>query len=216
MNVGKISQRPARSRSNRKLLCSNRYSRTYLEIFKFRKKQIRLFKIILFAIFIFMNKILFLLFNFLISSNLLFKLLFYVFIFIFYIIYHNDHNIEPFGIFLSCSISFVFFVWIFKVSIFIILSQIKHKDTYITQFFEKIKNERKYKFKVVLYALLSDFLCIFLTPIMYTFIFSNNSSEYINCFLSIIAAFVLWGGGVTLSYLSLIVWFSITQKYNKQ
>ena len=86
----------------------------------------------------------------------------------------------------------------------------------MAQFFERIKNERKYKFKVVLYALLSDFLCIFLTPIMYTFIFSNNSSEYINCFLSIIAAFVLWGGGVTLSYLSLIVWFSITKKYNKQ
>ena len=163
-----------------------------------------------------MNKILFLLFNFLISSNLLFKLLFYVFIFTFYIIYHNDHNIDPFSIFLSCSILFVFFVWIFKVLIFIILSQIKHKDTYMAQFFERIKNERKYKFKVVLYALLSDFLCIFLTPIMYTFIFSNNSSEYINCFLSIIAAFVLWGGGVTLSYLSLIVWLSITKKYNKQ
>ena len=102
-----------------------------------------------------MNKILFLLFNFLISSNLFFKLLFYVFIFTFYIIYHNDHNIDPFGIFLSCSILFVFFVWIFKILIFIVLSQIKHKDTYMEQFFERIKNERKYKCKVVLYALLS-------------------------------------------------------------
>ena len=165
-----------------------------------------------------MNKILFLLFNFLISSNLLFKLLFYVFIFTFYIIYHNDHNIEPFNIFLSCSILFVFFVWIFKVLIFIILSQIKHKDTYMAQFFERIKNERKYKFKIVLYALLSDFLCIFLTPIIETFIFNifpNNSYEYIDCFLSNIAAFILWGGGVTLSYLSLIVWFKITNSLNK-
>ena len=151
-----------------------------------------MFKIILFAIFIFMNKILFLLFNFLISSNLFFKLLFYVFIFTFYIIYHNDHNIDPFGIFLSCSILFVFFVWIFKILIFIVLSQIKHKDTYMEQFFERIKNERKYKCKVVLYALLSDFLCIFLTPIIESFIFnifSNNSSEY----------------------LSLIVWFKISK-----
>ena len=165
-----------------------------------------------------MNKILFLLFNFLISSNLFFKLLFYVFIFTFYIIYHNDHNIDPFGIFLSCSILFVFFVWIFKILIFIVLSQIKHKDTYMEQFFERIKNERKYKCKVVLYALLSDFLCIFLTPIIESFIFnifSNNSSEYIDCFLSNIVAFILWGGGITLSYLSLIVWFKISKKSTK-
>ena len=88
----------------------------------------------------------------------------------------------------------------------------------MAQFFEKIKNEQKYKFKVVLYALLSDFLCIFLTPIIQTFIFnifSNNSSEYIDCFLSNIVAFVLWGGGVTLSYLSLIIWFKIRKLMNK-
>ena len=86
------------------------------------------------------------------------------------------------------------------------------------QFFERIKNERKYKFKIVLYALLSDFLCIFLTPIIESFIFnifSNNSSEYIDCFLSNIVAFILWGGGITLSYLSLIVWFKISKKLTK-
>ena len=82
----------------------------------------------------------------------------------------------------------------------------------MTQFFERIKNERKYKFKVVLYALLSDFLCIFLTPIMETFIFNifpDNSSTYRDFFFSNIVSFFLWGGGVTLSYLSLIIWFKI-------
>ena len=126
--------------------------------------------------------------------------------------YSLINGLEPFGLAIWISLFFVFFVWIFKVFIFIILSQIKHKDTYMAQFFERIKNERKYKFKVVLYALLSDFLCIFLTPIIETFIFNifpNNSSEYIDCFLSNIVAFILWGGGVTLSYLSLIIWFKI-------
>ena len=75
--------------------------------------------------------------------------------------YSLINGLEPFGLAIWISLFFVFFVWIFKVLIFIILSQIKHKDTYMAQFFEKIKNEQKYKFKVVLYALLSDFLCIF-------------------------------------------------------
>ena len=165
-----------------------------------------------------MNKASFILFNLLISSNLLFVFLLLTFFYIFLIFYSLINGLEPFGLAIWISLFFVFFVWIFKVLIFIILSQIKHKDTNMAQFFERIKNERKYKFKIVLYALLSDFLCIFLTPIIETFIFNifpNNSYEYIDCFLSNIAAFILWGGGVTLSYLSLIVWFKITNSLNK-
>ena len=165
-----------------------------------------------------MNKASFILFNLLISSNLLFVFLLLTFFYIFLIFYSLINGLEPFGLAIWISLFFVFFVWIFKVLIFIILSQIKHKDTNMAQFFERIKNERKYKFKIVLYALLSDFLCIFLTPIIETFIFNifpNNSYEYIDCFLSNIAAFILWGGGVTLSYLSLIVWFKITNLMNK-
>ena len=165
-----------------------------------------------------MNKILFLLFNFLISSNLLFETLLYGFLYTIYLIYRCNKNIEPLGLIVYYFLAFSVLVWIFKVLIFIILSQIKHKDTYMEQFFERIKNERKYKFKIVLYALLSDFLCIFLTPIIESFIFnifSNNSSEYIDCFLSNIAAFVLWGGGVTLSYLSLIIWYKVNKKLSK-
>ena len=165
-----------------------------------------------------MNKASFILFNLLISSNLLFVFLLLTFFYIFLIFYSLINGLEPFGLAIWISLFFVFFVWIFKVLIFIILSQIKHKDTNMAQFFERIKNERKYKFKIVLYALLSDFLCIFLTPIIETFIFNifpNNSSDYIDCFLSNTAAFILWGGGVTLSYLSLIVWFKITNLMNK-
>ena len=165
-----------------------------------------------------MNKFLFLLFNFLISSNLLFETLLYGFLYTIYLIYRSNKNIEPLGLMVFYFLAFSILVWIFKILIFILLSQIKRKNTYMAQFFEKIKNDKKYKFKVVLYALLSDFLCIFLTPIIETFIFNifpNNSSEYIDCFLSNIVAFVLWGGGVTLSYLSLIIWFKIRNLMNK-
>ena len=165
-----------------------------------------------------MNKFLFLLFNFLISSNLLFETLLYGFLYTIYLIYRSNINIEPLGLMVFYFLAFSILVWIFKILIFILLSQIKRKNTYMAQFFEKIKNDKKYKFKVVLYALLSDFLCIFLTPIIETFIFNifpNNSSEYIDCFLSNIVAFVLWGGGVTLSYLSLIIWFKIRNLMNK-
>ena len=165
-----------------------------------------------------MNQASFILFNLLISSNLLFVFLLLTFFYIFLMFYSLINGLEPFGLAIWISLFFVFFVWIFKVLIFIILSQIKHKDTYMAQFFEKIKNEQKYKFKVVLYALLSDFLCIFLTPIIETFIFNifpNNSSEYIDCFLSNIVAFVLWGGGVFICYLSLIIWFKIRNLMNK-
>ena len=58
----------------------------------------------------------------------------------------------------------------------------------------------------------------FLTPIIQTFIFNiflNNSSEYIDCFLANIAAFVFWGDFVTLSYLSLIIWYKINKKLSK-
>lgn len=159
-----------------------------------------------------MNKVSFILFNLLISSNLLFGFLLLTFLYVFLVFYSLINGLEPFGLAIWISLFFVFFVWIFKILIFIILSQIKHKDTYMTQFFERIKNERKYKFKVVLYALLSDFLCIFLTPIMETFIFNifpDNSSTYRDFFFSNIVSFFLWGGGVTLSYLSLIIWFKI-------
>ena len=120
--------------------------------------------------------------------------------------YSLINGLEPFGLAIWISLFFVFFVWIFKVLIFIILSQIKHKDTYMSQFFERIKNERKYKFKVVLYALLSDFLCIFIIPVCLCIIKKTSIVDLL--FFNILGS-LLWGGGVTLSYLSLIIWFKI-------
>lgn len=80
------------------------------------------------------------------------------------------------------------------------------------QFFERIKNERKYKFKIVLYALLSDFLCIFIIPVCLCIIKKNSIVDLL--FFNILGS-VLWGGGVTLSYLSLIIWFKIRNLINK-
>ena len=159
-----------------------------------------------------MNKASFILFNLLISSNLLFVFLLLTFLYIFLMFYSLINGLEPFGLAIWISLFFVFFVWIFKVLIFIILSQIKHKDTYMSQFFERIKNERKYKFKVVLYALLSDFLCIFIIPVCLCIIKKTSIVDLL--FFNILGS-LLWGGGVTLSYLSLIIWFKIRNLINK-
>ena len=159
-----------------------------------------------------MNKFLFLLFNFLISSNLLFETLLYGFLYTIYLIYRCNKNIEPLGLIVYYFLAFSVLVWIFKVLIFIILSQIKHKDTYMEQFFERIKNERKYKFKIVLYALLSDFLCIFIIPVCLCIIKKTSIVDLL--FFNILGS-VLWGGGVTLSYLSLIIWYKISKKLSK-
>ena len=159
-----------------------------------------------------MNKASFILFNLLISSNLLFVFLLLTFLYIFLMFYSLINGLEPFGLAIWISLFFVFFVWIFKVLIFIILSQIKHKDTYMAQFFERIKNERKYKFKVVLYALLSDFLCIFIIPVCLCIIKKTSIVDLL--FFNILGS-LLWGGGVTLSYLSLIIWFKIRNLINK-
>ena len=159
-----------------------------------------------------MNKFLFLLFNFLISSNLLFETLLYGFLYTIYLIYRSNKSIEPLGLMVFYFLAFSVLVWIFKILIFILLSQIKRKNTYMGQFFEKIKNDKKYKFKIVLYALLSDFLYIFIIPVCLCIIKKTSIVDLL--FFNILGS-LLWGGGVTLSYLSLIIWFKIRNLINK-
>ena len=159
-----------------------------------------------------MNQASFILFNLLISSNLLFGFLLLTFLYIFLMFYSLINGLEPFGLAIWISLFFVFFVWIFKILIFILLSQIKRKNTYMAQFFEKIKNDKKYKFKVVLYAILCDFLCIFIIPICICIIKKTSIVDLL--FFDILGS-VFWGGGVTLSYLSLIIWFKIRNLMNK-
>ena len=159
-----------------------------------------------------MNKFLFLLFNFLISSNLLFETLLYGFLYTIYLIYRSNKSIEPLGLMVFYFLAFSVLVWIFKILIFILLSQIKRKNTYMGQFFEKIKNDKKYKFKIVLYALLSDFLYIFIIPVCLCIIKKTSIVDLL--FFNILGS-VLWGGGVTLSYLSLIIWYKVNKKLSK-
>ena len=159
-----------------------------------------------------MNKFLFFLLNFLISSNLLFETLLYVFLYTIYLIYRSNKNIEPLGLMVFYFFAFSILVWIFKILIFILLSQIKRKNTYMGQFFEKIKNDKKYKFKVILSAILCDFLCVFIIPICLCIIKKTSIVDLL--FFDILGS-VFWGGGVTLSYLSLIIWFKINKKSSK-
>ena len=165
-----------------------------------------------------MNKFLFFVLNFLISSNLLFGISLLFLEYIILSIYPFKYDGEPFGLAIWIALFFILFVWFFKILIFILLSQLNRKDTYMGQFFERIKNVRQYKYKVVVYAWLSDFLGLFLAPMIQKFVFSiftDNSSTYKAFFLSNIVSFFLWGGGVTLGYLSLIIWYQINKNLSK-
>lgn len=160
-----------------------------------------------------MNKFQFFLLNFLISSNLLFKISLLFLIYIILSIYPFKYDGEPFGLAIWIALFFVLFVWIFKILIFILLSQVKHKDTYMGQFFERIQNNGKYKFKVILYALLCDFLCLFIIPTCLCIIKKTSIVDLL--FFDILGS-VFLGGGITLSYLSLILWFKITGIFVKK
>ena len=159
-----------------------------------------------------MNRFQFFLLNFLISSNLLFKISLLFLIYIIISIYPFKYDGEPFGLAIWIALFFVLFVWIFKILIFILLSQVKRKDTYMGQFFERIKNNCKYKFKVILYALLCDFLCLFIIPTCLCII---KKTAVVDLLFFDILGSVFWGGGITLSYVSLILWFKIKEKLSK-
>lgn len=167
-----------------------------------------------------MNKPLFLFLNFLISSNLLFKILFFTFAIIFLLflfVYEKKFTLvdgAPFGIVIWAGVFAILVNWIFKVLIFILLFQYKLMNTYMGQFFEKIKKEKTFKYKIILCALLCDIFCLIIMPIVFYMIYNlflNNNISIGNLFLSDILCFIICGGGVTLSYLSLIIWLEFNK-----
>ena len=168
---------------------------------------------------VFMNKFWFLFFNVVISSNLLFWILGSICIElsagIFYTIercFVSDADISGFGIFLiSCLFTCLLFLG-FKVLIFILLSHCKCKDSYMGQFFERMKNDGKYMLKVFWFALLSDIFCILIIPAYIDSIVSFFFDEKGITSFSFSASIVL-GGGVTLSYVSLMIWIKIIQPF---
>ena len=80
------------------------------------------------------------------------------------------------------------------------------------QFFERMKNDGKYMLKVFWFALLSDIFCILIIPAYIDSIVSFFFDEKGITSFSFSASIVL-GGGVTLSYVSLMIWIKIIQPF---
>ena len=112
------------------------------------------------------------------------------------------------------------YLLIFFLSIFLLLYYILrlfifpliytfYNNPYISKFFERISKEKAFKNKVLLLSFLADMAIIltFLSEVFFT--------DIRNFLSGFILYSLIGGGGVTLSYLSLIVWFKITNSLNK-
>ena len=76
--------------------------------------------------------------------------------------------------------------------------------------FERMKNDGKYMLKVFLLALLSDIFFIVIIPFFIDVIADEKGT-----FVRVIASSILLGGGVTLSYVSLMIWIKISRIFKK-
>ena len=166
-----------------------------------------------------MNKRLFLLLNLAISSNLLFIVLFFIVYYSILCAYSLKPDGEPLGMAVYIIFFFMIFVWLSKVSIFIILAHKGKQNSYISQFFDRIKFEKNFRYKILLIAILCDYLFHRIVPAVLNFagyILKDLSSVCSHMADSYGLLFPAWLGGVFVCYLSLVVWFWITKRLGKQ
>ena len=165
-----------------------------------------------------MNKRLFLLLNLAISSNLLFIVLFFIVYYSILCAYSLKPDGEPLGMAVYIIFFFMIFVWLSKVSIFIILAHKGKQNSYISQFFDKIKFEKNFRYKILLLAILCDYLFHRIVPAVLNFagyILKDLNSVCSHMADSYGLLFPAWLGGVFVCYLSLVVWFWITKRLGK-
>lgn len=97
----------------------------------------------------------------------------------------------------------IFFYYIFKIFVLPLIYFVSKKNIYIHNFFDKIEKEKYFRKKVLFRALLGDILIILLWLNETIFLNIKNLPEgFIFCYL-------VSGGGLFASYLSLIIWFKI-------
>ena len=96
---------------------------------------------------------------------------------------------------------FLLLFYISRIFIFPLIYKFGKSNEYISNFFEKINKHRSFRNKVLLFSFLADIITIFLFLIEEFF---TQNSNFLQVF---IICFLIGGGGLTLSYLSLIIWF---------
>lgn len=95
----------------------------------------------------------------------------------------------------------LFLYYVSRLFIFPLIYKFSKDNPYISKFFKRIRHEKVFRIKVLLFSILADMAVIlaFLSEALLT---------DINSFLPAFILFTLiGGGGVFISYLALIIWF---------
>jgi|GEM_PF-2793012 hypothetical protein len=106
-------------------------------------------------------------------------------------------------------IVFLLLYYVSKLFIFPLIYKFSKNNKYISNFFERIKKQKSFRYKVLFFSILTDIIVIlaflassFLTDIKY----------FVQAF---VFYFLIGGGGVFICYVSLILWFKIEEKLSK-
>ncbi len=140
------------------------------------------------------------------SSILLFYL---IVLFIAFEEYSNDTFILGDNLFVVILLCLLFLFFIFKLCIFPLIYILNKNNSSIHNFLKKITLEKSFRNRVLFFACITDIIVILLFSLE-TLFYSIKDFPFAFIFHSIIGL-----GGVTLSYLSLIIWYKINKKLSK-
>ncbi len=106
-------------------------------------------------------------------------------------------------------IVFLLLYYVSKLFIFPLIYKFSKNNQYIGNFFEKIKKQKSFRYKVLLFSVLADIILIL------AFLASSFLTDIKDFLQAFGFYFLIGGGGVFISYLSLIVWFKMREKSSK-
>lgn len=153
-----------------------------------------------------MKKSLLILFNLLLSSNLLLFTIFMVLLPPFLFISVKIKLADPLSSLILYGLFFSVFVIIFKICIFRLIYKFKKRLPYFGNFLEKIINDLDFRKKILKITNISDTSFIFINAFLLSLYCMVKDIDflYTGNFLRSLLLFVFWCGGVTLCYKSFL------------
>ncbi len=106
-------------------------------------------------------------------------------------------------------IIFLLLYYVSKLFIFPLIYKFSKNNQYIANFFERIKKQKSFRYKVLLFSVLADIIVILAFLVS---LFLTDIKDFLQAFLFY---FLIGGGGVFICYVSLILWFKIKEKSSK-
>ena len=153
--------------------------------------------------------------NIILSSNIIFYIGFFICAVCFTIVYFQGNNNILNSLIWCLCIGFYFSYIILKTILYPVLTSNKYKKSFSYKLLKKFLNQKTFRKKILIHVLCADLLCFFL-PLFFIFALgTKNHLTFINIFIFVTIIYFLIGTGSLLSYLSLLVWFKISNKKNK-